>query len=360
MPFAGPGIGVDPLLSSLPRSSSPLAGDYRPFCDGSEPSAPGLLLADGRSAVSGQGCNDAVVGRSAGLHLPSLRSAPACSREGQAIQGFGAHLGGSVLASTPLVSRPSGASGGCPGVPSTSEGSTQTATLPSFPPEPPRASSDCVSYIERSARAFGFTSAVARQLARCRRSSTRVNDQAKWSVYRARFSCHGHSVSRPTVQKIASFLLYLRRSLSLSYSSIASCRSMLSIVFRFILHELSSHFVLRDLLRSFHLERPLPSSRVPPWDLSLVLSFLRGPPFKPLSSCSLRDLTRKVLFLLSLATARRVGELQALFVQMSSSGDDLFLSYLPEFRFLVPFLSDLFVILQVLFPRNCSCVLFRL
>ena len=31
-------------------------------------------------------------------------------------------------------------------------------------------------------------------------------------------------------------------------------------------------------------------------------------------------------------TARRVGELQALSSQVSSSGDDLFLSYLPEFR----------------------------
>ena len=105
--------------------------------------------------------------------------------------------------------------------------------------------------------------------------------------------------------------------------------SMLSVIFRFVLSELSSHFVLRDLLRSFRLERLLSLSRVPPWDLSLVLSFLRGPPFEPLSSCSLRDLTRKVLFLLSLATARLVGGLQALSSQVSSSGDDLFLSYLP-------------------------------
>ena len=157
-----------------------------------------------------------------------------------------------------------------------------------------------------------------------------MNYQAKWSVYRAWCSRHGHSVSCPTAQKIASFLLYLCLSLSLSYSSIASYRSMLNVVFRFILPELSFHFVLRDL-RSFLLERPLPSSRVPPWDLSLVLFFLQGPPFEPLASCSLRDLTRKVFFLLSLAMARRVGELQALSAQVSSSGGDLFLSYLPEF-----------------------------
>ena len=134
--------------------------------------------------------------------------------------------------------------------------------------------------------------------------------------------------------KVADFLLYLRRSLSLSlsYSSIAFYRSMLSGVFRFILPELFSHFVLHDLLRSFRLERPLPASRVLPWDLLLVLRFLRGPPFEPLSSCSLRDLTRKALFLVSLAMARRVGELQAVSRDVSFSGSDIYLSYLPEFR----------------------------
>ena len=107
---------------------------------------------------------------------------------------------------------------------------------------------------------------------------------------------------------------------------------MLSGVFHFVLPELSSHFVLRDLLRSFRLGHPVSSSRVPPWDLSCVLSFLRGPPFEPLSSCSFRDLLRKVLFLVSLATARRVGELQAVSAVVSPSGEDLFLSYLPVFR----------------------------
>ena len=156
-----------------------------------------------------------------------------------------------------------------------------------------------------------------------------MNYQAKWSVYRAWCRRHGLSVSRPSVSKIASFLLYLRRSLSLSFFSIASYYSMLSGVFRFVLPGLSSHFVLRDFLRSFRLERPLSSSWVTPWDLSRVLSFLRGPPFEPLSSCSLRELTRKVLFLLALATAHRVSELHTVSSVVSFSGGDLFL---PEFR----------------------------
>ena len=100
---------------------------------------------------------------------------------------------------------------------------------------------------------------------------------------------------------------------------------MLSGVFRFILPELSSHFVLLDLLWSFCLERPLTSSRIPPWDLQVVLRFLRGPPFEPLASSSLRALTQKVLFLVSLATARHVGELQSVSKDVSFSGSDAFL-----------------------------------
>ena len=63
-----------------------------------------------------------------------------------------------------------------------------------------------------------------------------------------------------------------------------------------------------------------------------MLHFLRGPPFEPLPSSSLRDLTQKVLFLVSLATACRAGELQAVSRELSFSGSDVFLSYLPEFR----------------------------
>ena len=107
---------------------------------------------------------------------------------------------------------------------------------------------------------------------------------------------------------------------------------MLSAVFRCVLPSISSHPALHDLPRSFRIERPLPSSRVPPWDLPQVLAFLRGPPFEPLTSCSLWDLSRKVLFLVSLATACHVGELQAVSSAVSFSGGDVVLCYRPEFR----------------------------
>ena len=85
-------------------------------------------------------------------------------------------------------------------------------------------------------------------------------------------------------------------------------------------------------------------SHVTPWDLLVVLRFLRGPPFEPLASASLRSLTQKVLFLVSLATARRVGELQAMSREVSFSGSDAYLSYLPRsfcVQSLEDFVSDL-------------------
>ena len=106
---------------------------------------------------------------------------------------------------------------------------------------------------------------------------------------------------------------------------------MLSAVFRFQLPGLSSHPVLRDLLRSFRLEAPSRPLCPPAWDLAAVLKFLNSAVFEPLRSASLWNLTKKVLFLLALATAKRVGELQALSRSVSFVHVDASLSYVPEF-----------------------------
>ncbi len=53
---------------------------------------------------------------------------------------------------------------------------------------------------------------------------------------------------------------------------------------------------------------------VPPWDLPTILRALKGPPFEPLQSTSLRSLSFKTALLLALASVKRVGDLQALSV----------------------------------------------
>lgn len=50
----------------------------------------------------------------------------------------------------------------------------------------------------------------------------------------------------------------------------------------------------------------------PAWNLDVVLRFLMGSRFDPLQRASLKDLTMKTLFLVSLAAAKRVSEIHAL------------------------------------------------
>ncbi len=60
--------------------------------------------------------------------------------------------------------------------------------------------------------------------------------------------------------------------------------------------------------RRLHPPRP-PS--VPPWDLEVVLRALSQPPFEPLASVDLKELSLKTALLLALASAKRIGDLHA-------------------------------------------------
>ena len=79
------------------------------------------------------------------------------------------------------------------------------------------------------------------------------------------------------------------------------------------------------------MEAPCRAIRPPSWDLLKVLEFLRSPLFEPIAKASLRGLTRKMLFLVALATAKIVGELQALSRNVSFSSSSAGLAYVPEF-----------------------------
>ena len=108
-------------------------------------------------------------------------------------------------------------------------------------------------------------------------------------------------------------------------------RSMLSAVFRFQLPELSFHPVLRDPLCTFRLEAPCRPLRSPAWDLAAVLTYMNSAVFELLHVASLRNLMKKVSFLLALATAKSVGELQDLSRLVSFVHADACVSHVPEF-----------------------------
>ena len=89
--------------------------------------------------------------------------------------------------------------------------------------------------------------------------------------------------------------------------------------------------MIRDLLRSFRLSSAERVLRPPAWDLSMVLTYFVPPALEPLSQASFRALTLTALFLLALATAKRVGELQALSSIVTFVAGVTCLSSIPQF-----------------------------
>ena len=236
-----------------------------------------------------------------------------------------------LLASKKMVSRSAGTSIRHSNRTTQTSRSAATTAFPSVSRKSPYASSDCVATLKRFAGQAGFSDTVAGQLAVCRRKSTRLNYQARWGKFRKWCRDYHHRSSEPTIPKIAEFLTFLFKTEKAAVSTIKGYRAMLSSVFKFCLPEISSSPILKDLVRSFEISAPRPLHHTPPWNLDKVLEYLSGPPFKPLAEASFRNKTRKALFLLAMATAKRIGELQALSFSVSYRGDDLVLHYDPFF-----------------------------
>ncbi len=90
--------------------------------------------------------------------------------------------------------------------------------------------------------------------------------------------------------------------------------------------------LITRFLRGVMRLRPRVRSRVPPWNLAVVLEALCKPLFKPIEEVSERLLTLKTVLLLAISSLKRVGDLQALSVAPS------FLDFAPAWRklFLYP------------------------
>ena len=322
---------MDASSGSLRLTPQALARDGGPLCFFSQSPLWCIFCA----GLGPHGCRDirhaAVLGFHSGECVSTgLHDTPG-STQAKGLHEGSHHSDSSVLATEGVVS---GSSGTTPGISSSSAGevgSPEATSCSQVPSVIFLTSSSYMETIKRFVRASGLSYRVARRLGPARRASSIANYQSKWFTYRRWCWEKGHSVSNPSVANVADYLLWLWETKGLSLSSVKAHRSMLSAVFRFKLPELGEHHVLRDLLRSFAVERPRIPQVPPSWDLDVVLRHLMSLDYEPLENLSLRALTKKTLLLVALATTKMVGELQALSRQVSFQGNALFVSYLPHF-----------------------------
>ena len=200
---------------------------------------------------SGDRCAAPWLGPSPGVCVPSVDLDSSGPSQAPLIVRRLGDPDSAILASTSLVSRCSGSGSGSSDRPSSLSRSSQIAALPSSSSRGPQAVASCVGTVQRFARAAGFSASVAAQVGLARHPSSRTNFQLKWLVCRNWCRSEGHFISRPSLPKMADFLLWLHRLKGISVSSFLGYRSMLSAVFRSALPVISSDPVLKDLIRSF-------------------------------------------------------------------------------------------------------------
>ena len=141
-------------------------------------------------------------------------------------------------------------------------------------------------------------------------SSSRLY-QSRWKIFCG--WCRGRGVApvNATVPVVVDFLIHVRQDKGLSVSAVKGYCSALNSVLALKGCEITM------LLRSFARSVIPVELRPPAWDVSLVLQSLTGAPYEPLRTCEERFLAQKTLFLLALATAKRIGELHALSYRVS-------------------------------------------
>ena len=194
-----------------------LAGSNRFICHLSQSSLFDLLLPFPGSEVSRHGRVSPVLGRPSDLRVPSSGCHSACSHEAPSLQGDGTHSRDSSLGPAPLVLGPGPAFAGSSSVPAVPSRPLALASVSSYLPGSPSAQASCLATLQRFTGAAGFSSAVAEQSSLARRPSSRAVYQVRWSIYRGWCHSNGHSVSRPTLAKVADFLYWLRYTSGLSF-----------------------------------------------------------------------------------------------------------------------------------------------
>ncbi|XP_070211775.1 uncharacterized protein [Littorina saxatilis] len=255
-------------------------------------------------------CNGVLVGRPSGLRVPPLSSAQQSGAESRA--GTSRSSAGSPhVAFTALVSR-SAASGqrssdsSKPGA-----GRARSAKNRHSAQHPAGPLPTCLEVVRTELRKSGASDLTLDLVHKAHRSSTSSVYASHWSAWAKWCRESGVNALAPRSLQVANHLSFLSAQGSTA-SSLRVRRSVISATLRQIGGSINVNGVIASVIKGAALQEVKRRTPLPAWDLFLVLDFLCSSAFEPLQAASLLNLTRKTLFLLLLATARRGSEIHAL------------------------------------------------
>ena len=284
----------------------------RSVCHLSNKETSRVLFSTSGSQCHGSGCFSPIMGKSGRLCLPSFCHYKTGDKQTQTVKELSDNSGGPLVASEGVVSGSSQPSGRGSEGPSSKERLASTTSKQSSSPRTPHSSSNRLETILRLGRAKSLSGEVTKRVFNSRSKSTNALYQLRWSQYVKWCRKNKLSALRPSVNSICKFFIYLWEEKKFAVGTIKGFRSVLQSVLRHVDFDVSTNQDISDVIRSFIVERPIIKKESIAWNVDIVLKYLCSERFEPLSSASLRDVTRKTMFLVALALAKRVSELQAL------------------------------------------------
>ena len=318
-------------------------GSGGPLCLPGDYSLPLVVFDDRPQGHIGGGCPSVHMAPGPSVRFSPLPSSASGAGPSEDVAGQSAS-GGPGLASSALDGGASDNAGGNPLASPGQAGHAHAGAGPAMASEPRVLQAACLAPGRGPSSDLG--AAVIRTLQAARAPSTRGLYAGRWN----RFCGWCHSRGENPVSCGTSVVLAFLQSLLESGLSVSTLRGYVAAISS--RHELvdgltmGTQALVGCFLKGARRLCPPRGRLIPAWDLRVVLDALTEPPFEPLSGLGWELLSLKTVFLLAIASAKRVSELRALSVHpacLRLGGEGSAISLLPNPAFLPKVLPRSFV-----------------
>ena len=283
----------------------------RPVCHTSEPQAATICVTHTGSEGAINRCHLDGLESHTRLCISTVSSHSKCDKQNTDIPVQNS-IDSSFMARQTMVSRAPRSVGVTTGISASNAKSACSAKRQNSASKSRSSTTSHLGIVKQSLRDKQFSSEVAEHVSKARRDSTVKVYDAKWQIFRDWANERKIDPIQATPQIVADFLTFLFSVKKCQVSTIRGYRSTISNTLKFRTgYDFGSHPVLSELIKSFVKQRPEDRSLAPKRDLAFVLSHMCKAPFEPLDKASLFHLSVKTVFLVTLATARRVSEVHA-------------------------------------------------
>ena len=168
---------------------------------------------------------------------------------------------------------------------------------------------------------------------RAHRFSTSRQYQSVWEKFLFFLSDNGQSHGDISLPVVCDFLALQCVGEHRDYRTIAAYKSALRHPLLFACDlDINSEESALFMRGVFQFRPPQRAAPMPSWSLNSVLSFLRSATFEPLESVDALRLSQKTLFLILLASGRRIGDIANLSRHSCPRSGSLSLSWVPGYR----------------------------